>query len=104
MTRTFMDCSSAHLSPETWAWLDTQLADDRLRDPGHGMAGLLAGGRTRYGWLVFVPEDADERLPADLAQVCEIAGKRDAAYVLFDCGALPDQDLPVLHPKFQAAG
>ena len=26
MIRRFLDCSSGHLSPETWSWLDTNLA------------------------------------------------------------------------------
>jgi hypothetical protein len=57
MTRQFLDASSGHLSPDTWAWLDARLADDVLRDPQNGVAGQIAGGRTRHGWFVYAPED-----------------------------------------------
>ena len=100
MIRTFLDASSGHLSPETWTWLDAQLADDQLRDAKNENAALIAGGRTRYGWFVYAQEDKPESFPADLLAVLSAARTRGAEYVLFDCDAVPDQDLPVLHPDF----
>jgi len=100
MIRPFLDVSSGHLSPETWVWLDAQLADDTQRDPRNAHAAQIAGGRTRYGWFVYAPEDAPLGLPPDLLAVLITARTRGAEYVLFDCDAVPDQDLPVLHPDF----
>jgi len=101
MIRKFLDVSSGHLSEETWAWLDAQLAENTLRDPQHGAAAQIAGGPTRYGWFVFAPEDAPDDFPADLLAVLKTARAQGAEYVLFDCDAVPDQDLPILHPDFR---
>ena len=100
MIRRFLDCSSGHLSPETWSWLDTNLAEDVLREPANRITASLAGGRTRYGWFVYAPEDPDDQMPEDLHRVCNHARTLGAEYVLFDCDALPMEDLPVLHPDF----
>ena len=100
MTRQFLDCSSGHLSEATWAWLDAQLADDVLRDPRNAIAAAIAGGRTRHGWFIYASEEPPEDMPADLRTVCACARRRGADYILLDCDALPDQDLPVLHPDF----
>ena len=100
MIRRFLDCSSGHLSPETWSWLDTNLAEDVLREPANRITASLAGGRTRYGWFVYAPEDSDDAMPEDLRQICCSARKQGAEYVLLDCDALPMEDLPVLHPDF----
>ena len=99
MIRKFLDCSSGHLSSDTWTWLDAQLADDILRDPGNTVASAIAGGRTRYGWFVYAFDEPCIDLPADLARICKRARAGGAEYILFDCDA-PDQDLPVLHPDF----
>lgn len=104
MIRHMLDCSSGHLSADTWSWLDAQLADDSLRDPRNAAAASIAGGRTRYGWLVYAIQQAEEPIPADLASVCDYARRRGADYILFDCDANPDQDLPILHPDFVATG
>jgi hemolysin-activating ACP:hemolysin acyltransferase len=98
--RTFLDASSGHLSPETWAWLDDQLSDALLRDPENGSAAQIAGGKTRYGWLVYAPEGVAEGLPEDLTAILLKARERGAEYVLFDCDAVPDDFLPVRHPDF----
>lgn len=100
MIRMFLDVSSGHLSPATWAWLDTQLADDILREPKNTTAAGIAGGRTRYGWFVYAAEDCLDLYPDDLVAVFREARRRDAEYILFDCDGLPNQDLPVLHPGF----
>ena len=100
MIRSFLDASSDHLSADTWTWLDAQLAEDRLRDPTSTPAVTIAGGRTRYGWFVYAPEDAAEGLPADLTAVLVRARAEGAEYVLFDCDAALIDGLPVLHPDF----
>ena len=101
MIRKFLDISNGHLSEETWSWLDGQLADDKHRDSGNRNAAQIAGGPTRYGWFVFAPEDAPDDFPADLLAVLKTARERGAEYVLFDCDAVPNQDLPILHPDFR---
>lgn len=98
--RTFLDASSGHLSPATWAWLDDQLSDAVLRNPANDAAAQIAGGKTRYGWLVYVPEEAAEGLPDDLAGVLLRARRQGADYVLFDCDAPPATDLPTRHQDF----
>ena len=102
MTRTFLFASSGHLSAQTCSWLDTQLADPVLRDPAAGVSAQIAGGRTRYGWLVYAPEDAAGGLPDDLAPVLIAARAQAAEYVLFDCDAPPLPGLPVLHTDLLA--
>ncbi len=100
MMRQFLDVSSGHLTPETWTWLDEQFDEGALRDPGHRIAGQLGGGRTRHGWFVHAPEDPVIDIPRDLQVVIAEARRRGAEYLLLDCDAVPDQDLPVLHPEF----
>ena len=76
--RHFLDASSGHLSPETWAWLAEQTVDDVVRDPRNRSAGIL-GGRTRHGWFIYAPEEPDATIPADLAALLRHArGSRDA--------------------------
>jgi hypothetical protein len=98
--RRFLDVSSGHLSPETWAWLDDQTADHRVRDPRHPHAEIL-GGCTRHGWFVYAHEAPIAPVPADLQAVMRLARQRDCDYALFDCDELPMEDLPVLYPDFR---
>ncbi len=98
--RTFLDTSSSHLSPGTWAWLDEQLSDAALRDPLNDAAAQVAGGKTRYGWLVYAPEGVAEGLPGDLTAILLRAREQGAEYILFDCDAPPASDLPIRHPDF----
>ena len=37
-------------------------------------------------------------MPEDLREVCALARRRGAEYVLLDCDATPYQGLPVRHP------
>jgi hypothetical protein len=79
MLRSFLDISSGHLTPDTWAWLDAALNHRRenlLRD--------IYGGITIYGWFVYAPEGPDEDLPADLVCILSLARREGAEYVLFD--------------------
>jgi hypothetical protein len=80
--------------------VDLEHGSGALRDPGHRIAGQLGGGRTRHGWFVYAPEDPVIDIPRDLQVVLAEARRRGAEYVLLDCDAVPDQDLPVLHPEF----
>jgi len=98
--RRFLDASSGHLSPETWAWLDEQTTDEAVRDPRNRNAEIL-GGRTRHGWFIWASEAPIASVPADLAAVMRYARKHGCEYVLLDCDALPTADLPVLHSDFQ---
>ena len=98
--RRFLDASSGHLSPETWAWLDEQTTDETVRDPRNRSAEIL-GGRTRHGWFIWASEAPIASVPTDLVAVMRYARKRGCEYVLFDCDALPTADLPVLHSDFQ---
>jgi hypothetical protein len=100
MPRRFLDASSGHLSAGTWAWLDAQLSDTLLRDPRSASAAQIAGGKTRYGWLVYGPEGIAEDLPEDLTRILLRARAQGAEYVLFDCDAAPALDWPILHPDF----
>ena len=100
MIRSFLDVSGGHLSPETWAWLDRNLAEDILRDPWS--AGGIAGGKTRHGWFVYAPEEAMDDYPQDLQRVLAEARRHGAEYVLIDTDVIPNLDLPVLHPDFAA--
>ena len=98
--RRILDASSGHLSPETWAWLDEQTADEAVRDPRTRSAEIL-GGRTRHGWFVWASEAPVAPVPADLAALMRYVRTHGCEYVLLDCDALPMADLPVLHPDFQ---
>ena len=98
--RRFLDASSGHLSPETWAWLDEQTCDEVVRDPANRSAEIL-GGRTRHGWFLYASEAPIASIPADLAAMMRYSRKHGCEYVLLDCDALPMADLPVLHPDFQ---
>ena len=100
MIHRFLDARSGHPSAETWAWLDAQLADNLLRDPAAEHAARIAGGRTRYGWFVYAPEDMPEDLPADLTALLRSVRAHGAEYVLLDCDAAAIAGLPMLHPDF----
>lgn len=102
MIRHFLDCSSGHLSPATWTWLDAQCADNALRDPVHNHAELL-GGATRYGWFVYASEHPVHPIPDDLIAVFWRARALGCEYVNLDCDAPPLDELPVLHPDFAEA-
>ena len=101
MIRPFLDLSTGHLSPDTHAWLDAQLADAVLYAPDNSLAAPIAGGKTSYGWFIYAPDCVAEGLPADLTTVLLKAREQRAEYVLLDCDAPPHPDLPILHPDFR---
>lgn len=85
--RIFFDCSTAHLSGESRAYLEE-------------IAGRLPGqvepwaASTPYGWFLYADETCDPSVPADLAQVMRHARGLGADYILLDadaeiCPALP---------------
>ena len=102
MIRSFLDVSSGHLSPETWAWLDAETTSEKVRSFGPSAQVVLASGM-RYGWFVYANEEPAEGIPADLDAVFRVARQRGCEYVLFDCDAIPLEDLPILHPDFTDA-
>ena len=81
--RVFLDCSTAHLSPSSRAYLDQRCDRDDLV------------ARTPYGWFVWAEEPPDDSVPADLAAIMAQARRLDAEYVLFDCDAPENPALPV---------
>ncbi len=105
--RAFLDVCPGHLSPATWAWLDAETADhgrrnlDRMHDPARRDRLGLAGGRTCYGWLVYVPEPIVGPVPEDLAAVQRLACGLSCDVIVFDCDAPLTPGLPVLHPAFR---
>ncbi len=96
--------SSLHLSPKTRAWLDTELYDTLLRDPENRIAAAIAGGKTRYGWLVYAPEGPTDGLPDDLTIILHAARDQNAEYVLFDADAQPSPHLPIHDEEAIPAG
>lgn len=106
--RGFLDVCPGHLSPATWAWLDARTADharrglDKMHDPARREYLGLTGGRTCYGWLVYVPEPIVGPVPEDLAAVQQLAHSLGCDLVVFDCDAPLTPDLPVLHPAFRS--
>ena len=105
--RPFLDVCPGHLSPATWAWLDAKTADhaqrdlDRMHDPARREYLGLTGGRTCYGWLVYVPEPVARPVPEDLAAVQRLARSLGCDLVVFDCDAPLTPGLPILHPAFR---
>lgn len=105
MMQTVLTLSGAHLSPDTWTWLDTHLQEDNLHRAKNTIAALLKGGATRYGWFVFCTseEEAENHLPGDLQDVMAHARKQGAEYLLFDLDSIPLDDLPILYSGFAPA-
>jgi hypothetical protein len=93
--------SSGHLTPATWTWLDAQFADGGSREPGERTPTDLPGGRTQEGWFLYALEDADDTIPADLAEVFAAARSLSADYVLLEPEGPVSSALPVLHPDFR---
>lgn len=77
--RVFLDCSTAHLSPSARAFIES---------------GEPFASATPYGWFVWANEEADEKVPIDLAAIMAHARKRGAEYILFDCDAEEIATLP----------
>ena len=82
--RLFFDCSTAHLSPASRAYLD---AHAEVRDE------MIAS--TPYGWFVWAAsEEIADDIPVDLADIMRHARGLDADYVLFDADAEVNAALP----------
>ena len=97
---TFLDLSTAHVSPTSRLWLEGQaLAGAVERGPSHTVAAYAEG------WWVWVPQDfGDEeplkqyrdRIPADLNAPLMLAHKLGCYYVRFDADGDVDDSLPVV--------
>lgn len=81
--RTFLDCSTAHISKST---------NDML-EAGELDIYILSG---ECGWLIYADINEPDRLPADLAAVCAYASKiRKCDYVMLDRDAVEHDALEV---------
>jgi hypothetical protein len=56
---------------------------------------LTIGNWGDYGWFMWVPEDPEDGLPADLYHIFVYARKVGADYLLIDVDAEVNPDLPV---------
>lgn len=81
--RLFFDCSPAHLSLASRAYLDS-----------HALARDEMIASTPYGWFVWRGDETQEEVPADLAAVVRHARALDADYILFDADAEVSPALP----------
>lgn len=82
--RLFLDCSTAHLCPET---------RDKLEAQASGGERLI--GATPYGWFLWVEEAPGPDCPSDLSRIMDYARGLGAEYVLFDRDAPENDVLPV---------
>lgn len=89
--RLFFDCSTAHLSGETRNWLDERAVDPAAR----GSAPIDPPSATPFGWFLWAENIPGAEVPPDLARIMRHARKLGAEYVLFDCDAPENADLPL---------
>jgi hypothetical protein len=96
---TFLDLSTAHVSPDARRWLEAQALSGTV---GRGAEHTVAA--YAEGWFVWVPHDfGDEeplkhyrdRIPADLNAPMMRAHKAGCYYVRFDADGDRDESLPV---------
>lgn len=78
--RLFLDCSTAHLSPDARSYV--------------GRSDVIASS-TPYGWFVWASEEPGEDVPDDLAAIMAHARSFGAEYINFDRDAHEIDDLPV---------
>ncbi|SMC35291.1 hypothetical protein [Novosphingobium sp. B1] len=78
--RLFLDCSTAHLSPDARDYVDR--------------TDVIASS-TPYGWFVWASEEPGEDVPDDLAAIMAHARSLGAEYINFDRDADEIGDLPV---------
>ena len=97
--RAFLDCSTAHLTEATRAWLDDVLQHDDSQRP-IGPVGVMPDG-----WFCFAPaeigDDDKERIPADLLAVLAYARSVRCEYVYFSADAAAIPELPT-HEETEA--
>ena len=89
--RLIFDCSVAHLSPDTRAWLDVRAVDAGTRR----LAEIDAPSATPFGWFLWAEARPGPEMPSDLALVMRYARRLGAEYVLFDADAPPNGALPI---------
>ncbi|MBA4757614.1 MULTISPECIES: hypothetical protein [Sphingomonadales] len=78
--RLFLDCSTAHLSPDARSYVDR--------------TDVIASS-TPYGWSVWASEEPGEDVPDDLAAIMAHARSLGAEYINFDRDADEIDELPV---------
>jgi hypothetical protein len=82
-----LDASTGHLPAD-------------VRENLNGYEGVIATER-KYGWLLWVPEDTQERVeeypdtPASVAALWRVANDNDCQYVLLDADADEVDGLPM---------
>src|SRR3546814_12440576 len=82
--RSFLDCSTAHLSPA---------ARDHLDMVAASRSEMVAA--TPYGWFLWAGQDGvDDRMPDTLTAILAYARTLAADYVLFDADAPLSPALP----------
>lgn len=100
--RTFLDISTAHLSPTARAWLSESATLNHAANyhgtPGGAALGCL--GATLYGWFfsappVDGPDFCDHGIPEDLYPVIRHARELECYYVLADADGDIIEGLPV---------
>lgn len=80
--------STAHISPETRKWLDSESKTDS--------SCLTVYKKRGFGWFIYLPEcksDTNE-LPDDLLKCCELAADTECLVLCFDSDAIPLPYLP----------
>lgn len=102
LIRTFLDVSTAHLSPEARRWLSESATLNHAANYhgiGHGAAlGTIAA--TLTGWFMNAPaplEDGglDHGIPDDLAPLISKARNRGAEFMLIEADGPIHHDLPI---------
>ncbi|MBB3267724.1 hypothetical protein FHW79_005389 [Azospirillum sp. OGB3] len=82
--RSFLDLSTSHLDEEARTYLDQD---------GEGVVSYP----TTYGWFIYVPTPEslrDYAVPQTLLNILDRARQLACEYVLLDCDALEDSELP----------
>ena len=105
--RTFLDLSTAHLSPAARAWLSEAATLNHAANyhgVGHGAAiGTL--GATLTGWFLHAPdlptnEGSDYGMAEDLFPIIRHAHAHDCHCILFDADAQIIDELPVFNEGY----
>lgn len=102
LIRTFLDVSTAHLSPEARRWLSESATLNHAANY-HGTGGgaaLGTLGATLYGWFMHAPDlpetgGIDNGIPDDLHPVIRLAHSFGCHAILFDADGEIYDGLPV---------
>jgi len=86
--RVFFDCSTAHLSAASIAYLAVAAGQSKARP-------LSWVAETPFGWFVWVEDLPGDEFPPDLAAIMRHAHGQGAEYILFDSDAPENPFLPI---------